>query len=79
MIPKRTLLVQAHRHTRAAYFIEKGLTRSFWLVDGEEITTSFSSEGDIVFSMDELYYDQPSQEYVETLEDTEAYRISLAD
>lgn len=79
MIPKRTLLVQAHRHTRAAYFIEKGLTRSFWLVDGEEITTSFSSEGDIVFSMDELYYGQPSQEYVETLEDTEAYRISLAD
>lgn len=79
MIPKRTLLVQAYRHTRAAYFIEKGLTRSFWLVDGEEITTSFSSEGDIVFSMDELYYSQPSQEYVETLEDTEAYRISLAD
>ena len=52
MIPKRTLLVQAHRHARAAYFIEKGLTRSFWVVDGEEVTTSFSSEGDIVFSMD---------------------------
>lgn len=29
--------------------------------------------------MDELYYGQPSQEYVETLEDTEAYRIILAD
>lgn len=55
------------------------MTRSFWLVNGEEITTSFSWEGGIVFSMDELYYNKPSEEFVETLEDVVVYKISLVD
>ena len=55
------------------------MTRSFWLVNGEEITTSFACEGAIVFSMDELYYNKMSEEFVETLEDVVAYRISLTD
>ena len=50
-----------------------------WVVDGEEVTTSFSVEGGIVFSMDELYYGRPSEEEVETLEEVEAYRIPLAE
>ncbi len=75
--PKRYRLVEADKYCKAAYFIEKGMTRSFWLVNGEEITTSFSCEGGIVFSMDELYYGKPSEEYVETLEGVTAYRISL--
>ncbi len=76
--PKKYRLIRAGIYCKAAYFIEKGMTRSFWLVDGEEITTSFSREGDIVFSMDELYYNQLSEEFVETIEEVEAYRIPLA-
>ena len=49
------------------------------LVNGEEITTSFSTEGGIVFSMDELYFNKESEEFVETLEDVVAYRILLTD
>lgn len=75
--PKRYRLIEADKYCKAAYFIEKGITRSFWLVNGEEITTSFSCEGGIVFSMDELYYGKLSEEYVETLEEVTAYRISL--
>ena len=75
--PRRHLLVQADHRTGAAFFIERGLTRSYWLVNGEEITTSFSAEGSIVFSMDELYYGKPSEEFVETLAGTEASRIAL--
>lgn len=77
--PKRYQLIQENRFCKYAYFIEKGMTRSFWLVDGEEITTSFSCEGGIVFSMDELYYQKKSEEFVETLEEVEAYRIALTD
>ena len=55
------------------------MTRSFWLVNGEEITTSFAYEGSIVFSMDELYYNKISEEFVETLEEVVAYKISLTD
>ncbi len=77
--PRKHLLVKAGEYCRSAYFIEKGMTRSYWLVDGNEITTSFSGEGDIVFSMDELYYNKVSEEYVEALEDLVAYRICIGD
>ena len=76
---KKQLLAEEGRRAGAAYFIERGITRSYWLVNGEEITTSFAAEGSIVFSMDELYYGRPSEEYVETLEETEAWRIGLDD
>lgn len=76
---KKYQLIEAGKFCKSAYFIEKGITRSFWLVNGEEITTSFSSEGRIVFSMDELYYNKMSEEYVETLEEVVAYKILLAD
>lgn len=77
--PKRHLLIREGIYCKYAYFIEKGMTRSFWLVDGQEITTSFAWEGSIVFSMDELYYGKVSEEFVETLEEVEAYRIALTD
>jgi len=77
--PKRHLLVREGIFCKYAYFIEKGMTRSYWLVDGEEITTSFGYDGCIVFSMDELYYNQVSQEFVETLEEVEAFRIELTE
>ena len=77
--PKRHQLIEANKFCKSAYFIEEGMTRSFWLVNGEEITTSFACEGAIVFSMDELYYNKMSEEFVETLEDVVAYKISLTD
>lgn len=75
--PKKYQLIKEGIYCKVAYFIEKGMTRSYWLVDGEEITTSFSCQGDIVFSMDELYYNTISEEFVETMEDIEVYEISL--
>lgn len=75
--PKKHILVREGTYTKYAYFIEKGATRSYWLVDGKEITTSFSCEGGIVFSMDELYYGKPSEEFVETVEKVLAYSIPI--
>lgn len=72
---RRGILVREGELAKAAFFIKKGMTRSYWMVDGEEITTSFSTEGTLVFSMDEIYYGRASEEYVEAIEDVEAYRI----
>lgn len=77
--PRRYRLVREGAAEGKAYFIERGITRSYWMVDGEEITTSFSTEGGIVFSMDELYYGTLSEEYVETIEPVEGYAIALGD
>lgn len=77
--PKRYQLIKEGIYCKYAYFIEKGILRAYWVVDGEEYTTSFGAEGCIVFSMDELYYNKKSEEYVETLEEVEAYRINISD
>ena len=69
--PKRYQLIKEGIYCKYAYFIEKGILRAYWVVDGEEYTTSFGAEGCIVFSMDELYYNKKSEEYVETLEEVE--------
>ena len=65
--PKRYQLIKEGIYCKYAYFIEKGILRAYWVVDGEEYTTSFGAEGCIVFSMDELYYNK------------EAYRINIRD
>lgn len=74
---KKSKLIEPHIRCRSAYFINIGITRSYWVVDGKEITTSFSEEGGIVFSMDEMYYNRVSEEFVETLEEVQAYRINI--
>ena len=33
--PKRHQLIEADKFCKSAYFIEEGMTRSFWLVNGE--------------------------------------------
>ena len=75
--PKKYQLIKEGIYCKYAYFIEKGILRAYWVVDGEEYTTSFGAEGCIVFSMDELYYNKMSEEFVETLEDVVAYKIAL--
>ena len=74
---KKQLLVREGFKSGNAFFLEKGMTRSYWIVDGQEVTTSFSTEGSIVFSMDEVYYNKPSEEYVETIEPVMAFAIPI--
>lgn len=74
---KREVLIGEGSCSGLAYFLERGMTRSYWMVDGQEITTSFSTEGAIVFSMDEMYYGKPSEEYVEAVEPLEAFAIRI--
>ncbi len=40
--PKKYQLIKENTFCKSAYFIEKGMTRSFWLVNGEEITEGVS-------------------------------------
>ena len=76
--PKNTLIVRTGIIDHNVYFIEKGLTRSFFLHDGTDTTTWFSQEGDITFGMGSLYDNQPSVESVETLEQCTLYIIPIS-
>lgn len=75
--PSNTIIIRAGRLDREVYFIEKGMTRSYILDDGREITTWFSKEGDATCGSWDLYRNKAGFEYVETVEETMAYSISI--
>ena len=77
VFPAKTTIIQAGKLDRKVYFIEKGITRSYVLHGGKEITTWFSREGDAVCGSCDLYHHTAGFEYVETLEETTAYSISV--
>ena len=73
--PAKTIIIQAGRFDNQVYFIEKGITRSYILHNGKEITTWFSMEGDATCGSWDLYRHKAGFEYVETLEETLTYSI----
>lgn len=75
--PAKTLIIEGGKMDNHVYFIEKGLCRSYCIVDDEEVTSWFSREGDITFALLALYRNQPGFEYVETLEPTTVYAINI--
>lgn len=76
VFPPKTIIIQGGKIDKNVYFIELGITRSFSLFNGKEVTTWFSLEGDGTCSSLSLYRNQPGFEYVETLERTEVYSLS---
>nr|WP_321355624.1 Crp/Fnr family transcriptional regulator [uncultured Draconibacterium sp.] len=76
-------LVKNHLLTRAGvidnkmYFIEKGCTRTYFIIDGKEVTNWFSKEGDITFSSDSFYHRTAGFDYVEVLEDSTIFSIPI--
>lgn len=75
--PAKTVIVKAGRFDRNVYFIERGITRSFILHNGREITTWFSQEGDATCGSWDLFRHKAGVEYVETLEYTVAYSVAI--
>lgn len=76
--PAKHLIIRGGIIDRNVYLIEKGLTRSYCLVDGNEHTTWFSKEGDITFGLLCLYHNKAGFEYVETVEPVLAYFIPIS-
>ncbi|PKV50392.1 CRP-like cAMP-binding protein [Aquimarina sp. MAR_2010_214] len=76
-LPKKHILIKSGVVDKNYYFIEKGLTRSYCIIDGEEATTWFSKEGELAFSMLSCYENKPGFEYVDLLEDSIIYAIPV--
>ena len=76
-LPKHHLLTRDGTKDNFVYFIEQGCTRTFFLVEGKEVTNWFSKEGDITFSSHALYHRIAGYDYVELLEDSCIYTIPI--
>lgn len=75
IIPTRTTIIEANHIARQVYFIERGIARVYIMKGAEQVTTWFCLEGDVAYGALSIFRNQPCFEYVETLEETEAYVI----
>ncbi len=68
-VPKGTPLLVAGQIATTVYFVERGLTREFYVDDqGREFTRTFSPEGEVTGSLADLLSGAPSMVNIETLE-----------
>ena len=67
--PKGTLLLREGQREDFAWIVLKGLLRSYYIKDDEEICSRFNAEDQIVLSVTSFYNRTPGYEFVETLED----------
>ena len=74
--PKGYLIHRQGQVCREVYFIEKGIARTFYYRDGNDITNQFFTEGEAVAAMESLYSRTPSYYNIELLEDCELTRIN---
>ena len=57
------------------YYIEKGLTRQYYVKNGKEVTEHLEYEGGIVMCIESFFLQEPSRLVIETLEPSKIYAI----
>lgn len=67
--PKGTTLLKEGKISDLCYFVIKGCVRQYYMVDGEEKTTNFFTEGQPISVYEGIYKKQPSKYYLTCLED----------
>lgn len=78
-LKKGELLVRNGEICRQVSFINKGLVRLFYLVDGKEISTGFVAENEYVSEYESFLTTQPSSGNIDALEDCELVNLSYND
>jgi CRP/FNR family transcriptional regulator, anaerobic regulatory protein len=77
--PRKTYVLQEGQVCKSACLVLEGLTRSYYVNEGREITSRFMDEGAIITSWMSYYEQRPGNEFIETLEDTVLACISYKD
>lgn len=73
--PKGFTLIASGSRSPELFFVEKGLLRGFYMLDGKEITNWFGAEGEFATCFYSFITQQPSVETLQVLEDSELVRI----
>ena len=74
-INKKDYLLKAGHVSRHVCFILNGLLRCFYVKDDIEVSSWFMKEGDVVFSIESFYAQEPSYESIQALEDTYVFYL----
>ena len=74
-VKKKEILLREGSINNKIYYVQKGLLRVYVIHDGKEINTWFVKEGEFINSVTSYYYEIPSDEYIEAIEDCEILEI----
>lgn len=80
-VPKKTILIRPLITDENVYIIEKGIARSYVMINEKEVTSWFSKEGELIFSTNSFYgkTEGYENERVQILEDSLLYYIKISD
>ena len=78
-LKKGELLTRQGEVSRSVSFINSGLMRMFYQVDGKEISLGFMGENEYISQYDSFLLQQPSVGNIDALEDCELVNLSYAD
>jgi CRP/FNR family transcriptional regulator, anaerobic regulatory protein len=76
---KGEFLIRRGEICRKVSFINKGLLRMFYIVDGKEVCTGFVSENGYISQYDSFLLREPSVGNIDVLEDCELINLSYDD
>jgi CRP-like cAMP-binding protein len=79
VFPKNTLLESENTISKKLYFIENGLVRTFYLENGNEITTQIVERNNFITAFDSFVTGQLSKVNVKCITDCEVSYISKED
>lgn len=74
-LKKKEILLNEGKVNTKMYYVQKGLLRVYVIDEGKEINTWFVKEGEFINSIPSFYYEIPSDEYIEAIEDCEIVEI----
>lgn len=78
-LAKGHVLVPQHTVCHRVYFIETGLTRTYYYKEGKDVTDWLSAEGQFAVSISSFVTQQPDRRIVELLEPSVLWAISHSD
>lgn len=78
-VAAKTVLLEEGKISKTMFFIEEGCLRTWVNNDGDEITTQFFFEGDMISSFESFRTNQPSLYSIESIEPCILQTISRTD
>ncbi len=68
--PRNTVFLKEGQASKYVTLVLHGMIRSYYLKDGEEISSRFTPEGEVVLSINSFYSRRPGYEFLEAYEDS---------
>ena len=76
---RKTSIITAGSVASSLYFIESGLLRTYYLLNGKEVNTYFACDKQFISSYSSFINQSASFEFLEAIEDSTVYELSYQD